>query len=227
MKPVQKLGSESAGWSGGPPNVAPEAQLVLLFGGTKQLAEARWMADLKRAFPNAHLFGCSTAGEIAGTRVYDDTVVATAVHFEHSTLRLAQVRMSDASSSEDAGKRLARAFEHTGLRHVFVLSDGQSVNGSELVRGLLEHMPEGVQVTGGLAGDGARFEKTYILAGETPIAGSIGAIGLYGERLQIGYGSLGGWGPVGPLRILPRSGGHLLVQVGRQTSIRLYKSYLC
>ena len=226
MKTVQKLWSETSGWTDGPPQTMADAQLVLLFGGTKQLSEARWMAELRTAFPNAHLFGCSTAGEIAGTRVHDDTLVATAVHFEHSTLRLAQVRMSEAKSSEDAGERLAKAFDPKGLRHVFVLSDGQSVNGSELVRGLLKHVPEGVQVTGGLAGDGPRFEKTYILAGETPIAGSIGAIGLYGDRLQIGYGSLGGWDPFGPQRVVTRAEGNVLYELDGKPALDLYKAYL-
>jgi len=33
-----------------------------------------------------------------------------------------------------------------------VLSDGLAVNGSDLVRGLMQHLPDWVTVTGGLAG---------------------------------------------------------------------------
>jgi hypothetical protein len=50
-----------------------------------------------------------------------------------------------------------------GLRHVFVLSDGLHVNGTDLVRGLNGELPADVVVTGGLAGDGARFERTWVL----------------------------------------------------------------
>src|SRR5437773_4040371 len=101
MKLVQRRWSETTGWNEGGP--LSDAHLVLLFGGTKQIVEAKWMGELKAAFPKAHLFGCTTAGEIAGTRVYDDTVVATAVCFEHTQIELAQVRMADCTDSAEAG----------------------------------------------------------------------------------------------------------------------------
>jgi hypothetical protein len=100
------------------------------------------------------------------------------------------------------------------------------VNGSDLVRGMLGSLPQGVQITGGLAGDGARFETTYIIAGETPIAGSIGAIGFYGDNIQVGYGSLGGWDPFGPQRIITRSTGNVLHELDGKPALDLYKSYL-
>ncbi|MBI1949723.1 MAG: FIST C-terminal domain-containing protein [Deltaproteobacteria bacterium] len=226
MKIAQRTWSETSGWQGGPPSGAEGAQLVLLFGGTKQIAEARWLAELRNACPSAHLFGCSTAGEIAGTTVTDDHVVASAVTFERTPIKLAQVRLSEGKDSLDAGARLAAMLPGEGLRHVFVISDGSKVNGSELVRGLLAALPKGVQVTGGLAGDGARFERTLILAGETPLEGSIGAVGLYGDAIKVGYGSLGGWDPFGPERAVTRSEGNVLYQLDGKPALELYKSYL-
>lgn len=214
------------GWEGGTPPHDDGAQLVLVFGGTQQIVEAAWLPDVRAAYPKAYLFGCTTAGEIAGTRVYDDSLVATAVRLEHSRVQLAQVRTADSADSVDAGARLAQALPHEGLRHVFVISDGLGVNGSDLVRGMLAHLPAGVQVTGGLAGDGARFSTTYILAGETPIAGSIGAIGCYGDRLRVGYGSLGGWDAFGPERRVTRATGNVLYELDGKPALELYKSYL-
>jgi hypothetical protein len=225
MKLVQRRWSDAAGWSD-QGNPLGEAQLVLVFGGTKQIVEAKWMADLRTAYPKAHLFGCTTAGEIAGTRVYDDSLIATAVHFEHTQIKLAQVRTADSADSAEAGAKLAKALPHDNLRHVFVISDGLKVNGSDLVRGLLSSLPAGVQITGGLAGDGANFATTYIIAGETPIAGSIGAIGFYGDRIQVGFGSLGGWDPFGPQRIVTKSVGNVLHELDGKPALDLYKSYL-
>lgn len=226
MKITQTLWTDGDGWQGGVPAASTETQLVLLFGGTKQISEARWMQDLRGAYPNAHLFGCTTAGEIASTRVHDDSLVATAVTFEHTTLKLAQVRMSDVQDSVEAGEQLAQSLDPEGLVHIFVISDGQKVNGSDLVRGLLKHTPPGVRVTGGLAGDGARFERTLILAGETPIEGSVGVIGFYGDKLKVGYGSLGGWDTFGPERVVTRSEGNVLYELDGKPALELYKSYL-
>lgn len=203
------------------------AQLVLLFGGREVLAGRAWVPDVARAYPGALVFGCSTAGEICGTRVTDDTVCATAVRFEATTLQLRHTQVSHGDdASERAGAAIAQALPHAGLRHVLVLSDGQRVNGSELVRGMLRHVPPGVRITGGLAGDGARFEQTLVIADGEPREGVVAALGLYGEALRIGFGSLGGWDPFGPRRMITRSHANVLHELDGRPALELYKTYL-
>jgi hypothetical protein len=113
-----------------------------------------------------------------------------------------------------------------GLAHVFALSDGLRVNGSELVKGLTAFLPEGIQVTGGLAGDADRFQKTLVLDGHEPREGTVTAIGFYGDRLKAGCASLGGWDPFGPERLITRSQGNVLYELGGQSALDLYEKYL-
>lgn len=225
MKVEQRTWDQQGQWNGSA-DLGDRAQLVLLFGGTDVLAATAWLAELRQTYPKARLFGCSTAGEIAGTRVHDDTLVCTAVAFEHTPIAMAQVHLKDAEGSEDAGQKLAKALKPDGLRHVFTLSDGQHVNGSELVRGILAHLPAGVQVTGGLAGDGARFEKTLVFADDQPSEQTVAAIGFYGDKLKVGYGSLGGWDTFGPMRQITRSVGNVLYELDGKPALELYKTYL-
>lgn len=225
MKLEQKIWTDKEGWK--PTGFAcPDAQLVLVFGASLHIARAPWLAPLRSAYPHALFFGASTAGEIAGTRVYDDTLVTTAITFEHTRLRMASVRMSEFKSSTEAGERLAGALPSEGLVHVLVMSDGTTVNGSELVRGMLRALPKGVQVTGGLAGDGARFERTLVVAGDELASGLVAAIGFYGDRLNVGYGSLGGWDPFGPERKITHSEGNVLFELDGEPVLDLYKAYL-
>lgn len=225
MKLEQKIWTEKDGWT--PAEFAPsDAQLVLVFGASQHIALGVCLAPLRRIYPNALFFGASTAGEIAGTRVYDDALVTTAITFEHTTLRMTNIRMSDVKSSAEAGERLAGILPSEGLVHVLVMSDGTTVNGSELVRGMLRTLPKGVQVTGGLAGDGARFERTLVVAGDEPASGMVAAIGFYGDRLNVGYGSLGGWDPFGPERKITHSEGNVLFELDGEPALDLYKSYL-
>ena len=65
------------------------------------------------------------------------------------------------------------------LKFIFVLSDGGKVNGSELVKGMNSVNKEGVLITGGLAGDGTKFESTVVGLNENPESGNIVAIGFY------------------------------------------------
>jgi hypothetical protein len=112
------------------------------------------------------------------------------------------------------------------LRGVIVISDGLGVNGSELLRGLSAILPPSVVVTGGLAGDGARFTRTWILHEGAPVSGRVSAVGLYGERIEIGHGSKGGWDIFGPERVVTRATGNVLYELDGRPALDLYKEYL-
>jgi hypothetical protein len=237
MKAEQSMWTRGTGWlaAGGAP-LAQCAQLVLVFGGTAILRDTCVVKQIREIYPAAHILGCSTAGEIYGTEVSDESLVVTAVHFEHTQVRAAQVSLVANPDSNLAGESLGRALPHVvgttadgteqKLVHVLVLSDGLNVNGSDLVRGLLQHLPDGVAVTGGLAGDGARFGETLVFRGDIPEKGAISAVGLYGSRLKVGFGSLGGWDPFGPERLVTRSKANVLFELDGRPALALYKQYL-
>jgi len=137
-----------------------------------------------------------------------------------------RVKMADVKDSREAGARLAGSLEKDGLVHVFVLSDGLVVNGSELARGLSENLPAEVAITGGLSGDGANFKETYVFYDSQPESKVIAALGFYGKNIKVGYGSLGGWDPFGPYRLVTRSKGNVLFELDGKSALELYKKYL-
>ncbi len=199
--------------------------LVCVFGPSEQATVAAALADVRAAFPRSTIAGCSTAGEIAGDSVYDDTLVVTVARFDRAWVRLATAPVSGAEQSFEAGSALGRELLGDELRSVTVLSDGLQVNGSELVRGLLAELPAEVTVSGGLAGDGARFERTWVLVDGAPVSGVVTAIGLYGP-VVVTTGSRGGWDPFGPERRVTRSVGNVLYELDGRPALELYKEYL-
>ena len=204
----------------------PGAQLVLAFGGGAALADPTRGDELRAAFPSARIVGCSTAGEIAGTEVSDDSIVATAVAFEHTQIRTALEPLDDASQSQAVGERLGRALVGDGLRHIFVIAEGVQINGSELLAGMRAVLPSDVTVTGGLAGDAARFERTCVCFEGRGYDRHVAAVGFYGDRFVVGHGSMGGWDPFGPERRITRSVGNVLYELDGESALGLYKSYL-
>jgi hypothetical protein len=227
MRIEQKKWTEAKGWTAEPPGaLGDSAQLVLVFGARPLLGEQSLVAQIRAAYPRAHILGCSTAGEICGTQVSDHSLVTTAVSFEHTWLKGSQTEVNLAENSFQAGECLAQSLDPEGLVHVLVLSDGLVVNGSDLVRGLTKCLPEWVTVTGGLAGDSERFEETLVFWDSAPARNTIAALGLYGSRLRVGYGSLGGWDPFGPERLITRSKGNVLYEFDGRSALELYKKYL-
>jgi hypothetical protein len=227
MRTEQNRWTESRGWEPAPPGkLGGSAQLVFLFGSRDILKSGGHNDLVGKAFPQAHLLGCSTAGEIYGTHVSDDSLVTTAVQFDHTQVRGARIRIGEVKDSYQAGERLAQALDKKGLVHIFVLSDGLKINGSDLVRGLAENLPVEVSITGGLSGDGANFLETLVLWDGPAEREVVAIIGFYGDRLNVGYGSLGGWDSFGPERLITRSEGNVLYELDGKSALDLYKNYL-
>jgi hypothetical protein len=212
------------------------AQLALIFGAPSLLKKHDLLEQIRETYPQAQILGCSTAGEIFGTGVSDDSIVSTAISFEHTQIKIARVQLNQVENSYLAGELLAKALPRTlpssggneegKLVHVFVFSDGLKINGSDLVKGLTSHMPNGIAVTGGLAADGDRFEETLVLGDSEPRKEIIAALGFYGSRLKVGYGSLGGWDSFGPERLITNSNGNVLFELDGHSALELYKKYL-
>lgn len=224
MKLEQILWREGAGWLPAQRKLAESAQLVMLFGAPELIARKTTFGEIKEIYPQAYVFGCSTSGNIFGSQILDDTLVATAVQFDHT--RVAGAYIARAESSFTAGRDLAQALPHEDLNHVLVLSDGLHVNGNEFMRGLLDGLPGHVAVTGGLAGDGHGFQKTYVIADDVTDCHMVAALGLYGQQLKVAYSTQGGWDAFGPERLVTRSKGNVLYEMDGRSALELYKLYL-
>lgn len=203
-----------------------KAQLVLGYGSRNILENSDFFEVIKTKFPNAEIALSSSSGEIFCNEVFDETVTVTAIEFSSSYIKTQQIDINDFQNSYEAGKTLIDKLCHENLKWVFVLSDGSKVNGSQLVKGLNEGRPEGVLISGGLAGDGDRFEKTVVGLNETPVCNKIVAIGFYGEKLELAHASFGGWESFGLERTVTKSQNNILVEIDNKNALDLYKSYL-
>lgn len=208
------------------PELDSDGTLVLVFGSAKEIEGNLPLEALFAAYPRAHILGCSTAGEILGTTISDDSLAVAVCHFGQTSLRSTCVPIQTAADSFSVGVGIAKELAATDLRGLLVLSDGTNVNGSELVRGLNSVLPANVVTTGGLAGDGDRFQKTWVIDHRKVMSGRISAVGFYGDHVVIGHGSKGGWDVFGPERLVTRSLGNVLFEIDGQPALDLFKRYL-
>jgi hypothetical protein len=216
-----------AGWSSElPRELNSTGTVVFAFGASALIDDTSPLAELRSAFPDSHLIGCSTAGEVLGPVVSDHSIAAAAIRFSHTRVASANAPVRTSGDSRLAGRHIAEQLLADGLRAVFVLSDGLNVNGSELVRGMNEVLPPQTIVTGGLAGDGSAFRRTWVLQNGEPRTHMISAIGLFGDNVEVGHASRGGWDTFGPERTVTLSDGNVLKELDGQPALELYKKYL-
>jgi len=187
------------------------------------------LAELAAALPGTEVLGCSTAGQIMGNRVDPAPLVVAVATFESARVISAFAHVDDEDSTP-AGQALGD--EITGAAHgqhiagVMVFSGGLQVNGSALVAGLGTSLPEGTPVSGGLAGDGPRFQRSWVhLNGESGENCAV-AFAVIGEEVTFRHGSQGGWDGFGPRRTITHSHANVLYELDGQPALSLYKEYL-
>lgn len=208
------------------PALDSEQTLVMVFASPDYLDQPDALWELFNAYPQAKIVGCSSAGEIMGPLVNDTSLSVAVLQFERTKLEVVSADIDSPDLSFAVGADLARKLPIRQLSAVFVLSDGLYVNGSELVKGLNSALPSGVIVTGGMAGDGDRFEKTWVVHERRPQSGVVTAVGFYGRRLRVTHGSRGGWDGFGPERRVTRAEGNVLYELDGKPALDLYKEYL-
>jgi hypothetical protein len=227
MKTEQRIYSETGGWEiKSDSNLGNLAQLVFLFGNKDLLKKQQLIDSLKAAYSSAQIVGCSTSGEIYQEEVFNHHIVCTAVWFEKSSIEISKEIIHSMGSSFSVGEKLAAKLDKENLVHIMVLSEGLNINGSELTKGLNNYFNDRISVTGGLAGDQDQFSETLIVHNQAGEKNRVVAIGFYGEHLQVGYGSMGGWDSFGVDREVTKSQGNILYELDGQPALELYKRYL-
>lgn len=208
------------------PELDSERTLLLVFAAPEYRDQQKPFEMLRDCYPSSHILGCSSAGEILDCSVADGSVVVAALKFERTDLKAASAQVGTNQDSYQAGVQLAEQLISDDLKGVFLLSPGTDVNGSELVKGLHSLLPSSIPVTGGLAGDGGRFEQTWTILNGDLNDDEVTAIGFYGDHIQIRFGTGGGWDIFGPERRVTHSTGNVLYALDDKPALALYKRYL-
>jgi len=207
-------------------NLGAIAQLVLLFGNRNLLKEQKHFDSVRTLYPNAEIVGCSTSGEIFRDELFNNSIICTAIYFENTIIKVVSEQINSMHESFTAGKKLVQKLEQEALKHVLIFSEGLTINGSELINGINTGLNNSISVTGGLAGDQADFNETLIIYNQPGVKNIVLAIGFYGEHIQVGYGSLGGWDAFGVDRLVTKSKANVLYELDGLPALELYKKYL-
>jgi hypothetical protein len=227
MKTVQLRKHKSSDWEYLSEAIALRNPLVLVFGNRYLLEDDSIYKQLQDKFPDGHLVFGSTSGDITADFVDEEGITVTAIEFEksHFEIKTSNVLHRDLDSFR-TGKDLVNQFSKEGLKHIFVISEGSFINGSQLTKGMNAATDQNLLITGGLCGDAARFEKTVASYNENPKPGEIVAIGFYGETFEASFAIHGGWTPFGPERIVTKSESNVLFELDNKPVLDLYKKYL-
>ncbi len=203
-----------------------KADLVLAFGERTFLEKATPFQKLKSLYPNAQIVICSTSGQISNTNLVEKNLVATAIAFEKTVIKVSEIDILLNSDIQVLGNKIKEDLITDDLKSILIISEGSFINGTELINELILQTKELIPIFGGLAGDEYNFEKTIVGLNSDASPGKIVAIGFYGDAIHFGFGSEGGWSDFGPEREVTLSEKNILFKIGDRFALDLYKEYL-
>lgn len=219
--------SKSEGWSVKElPDLDSEKTLIILFAAPEFLTDQTPINELTKKYPKSKIIGCSSAGEIYNSYINDDSISVAIVKFEKTPFKCIKTIIPDYKQSFNAGQDIFDELNKDDLSGILILSNGVNINGTELVNGLNKNNKKKIPITGGLAGDGDRFGKTWaVYNGEITLNTAV-AVGFYGNNIKIGHASKGGWDVFGPERRITKSQGSVVYEIDGNPALKLYKEYL-
>ncbi|TKD66558.1 FIST signal transduction protein [Flavobacterium sp. ASW18X] len=200
--------------------------LVLIFGDRFLLESHTVLDEVRALYPDGDLIFGTTSGEILGPHVFEESITLTAIELEKTTYKIVRANVKEYAAVETLGNALAQQLPKKNLKHIFIVSEGSFVNGSGLINGFNQIQDSTTPITGGLCGDGARFERTLASYNENPKEGEVIAVGFYGDTLEVSYANFGGWHSFGPQRSITKSEGNILFEIDGKPALDLYKMYL-
>ncbi len=213
--------TSDAGWET-PPAFARAANLVLVFADTSYFRQPECYQELRGMFPEASIVGCSSSGSVFDTTITDGDIVVTAVTFAKGRIRLVSAIAAPGEDLQALAAGMMSELNAADLRHAFVLSDGLSINGSDLASGLNS---VGIPATGGLAGDGTRFTSTWVMADAPAAQNLVAIIGFFGE-ITARSGCVAGWREFGAERLVTSSRGNVVYEIDNKPALAIYIKYL-
>lgn len=202
------------------------SQLLLVFGSKEFICSKDAFKNIKMKYPCAYIIGCTTAGEIFNDMVNDNILTITAIYFEHTEIKFFSSELLDFNKCYEKGVEIAKKIPIENLSHVFLIGEGININGSKLVEGFKDVLPEEVKITGGLAGDYEGYKKTFVIANDYGKENLISCIAFYGDRVKVGYGSAGGFDTFGIERTVTKAKDNILYELDGKPVLDLYKEYL-
>src|SRR5687768_11145711 len=96
---VRTVSFDGKEWSEALPELDSEQTLVVVFGAPEFVDSQQALQTISKAYPRSHIVGCSSAGEIYGTKVMDGSLAVAVAKFDHTNLAKSYASVETAADS--------------------------------------------------------------------------------------------------------------------------------
>ncbi len=184
---------------------------------------SRLLDEIKDLLPHINIIGTTTHGEIMGSEIYERSTILSFSIFEETNIKVFAVNSMESSYAEALS--LIDKIEDINKAKVGIMfADGLGVNGEEFLKAFDEKAPSLI-ISGGLAGDNAKFVKAYAFTRDNIDASAVIAV-LYNPNLIVNTEISLGWKAVGKTFTVTKAIGNRVYIIDDMSAQDLYGKYL-
>ncbi|MCX6803326.1 MAG: FIST C-terminal domain-containing protein [Candidatus Diapherotrites archaeon] len=196
--------------------------LIVVFA-TVNYSQEEVLKGVKSLAKDALVVGCSGLRCISNNHGFDKGVAVMAVSSDDIILKSA-IGINAQKDSREAGYSLAKSLVNEATAVLMIFMDGVGVNGSAVVRGILDGSRKNLPIIGGMASDASTFTKTYEYHQGEVLSDAVVGVAMSG-KVSFGIGVQHGWQSIGLPVTVTKSEGATIQEINGQPAIKFFEEY--
>ncbi len=198
--------------------------LIQCFDGTLDVEKtSEVLINLKKILPNAYIIGSSTDGEIIDGDTKNNSLILNFSLFD-STNIVTYIKKIEKDSFA-LGVEIGTLSSLHNAKAVILFADGLNCNGDELIKGISSTHSDAL-FAGGMSGDNALFNQTYVILDDTIYFNSAVIAFLSGNTLRANSNYSFNWIPIGPIFTVTHAVDNRIYTIDDIPIVQVYREYL-
>ncbi|MDO1501202.1 FIST N-terminal domain-containing protein [Winogradskyella maritima] len=168
------------------------------------------------------IYGCTTAGEILDSEVFEHSSVIMLLDMKKSHYHIHKVASSETfTSASDMVKMAKEKFKNPAI---VITSSGLTVDAEQIIKGV-QSVDENVSLYGGLAGDDLKMESSFVFSNgfET----NMGLLGLIIDEDSVNVKGMAtsGWDTIGVEKTITKSEGNVVYTIDGESAVDVFVKF--
>jgi len=182
------------------------------------------LEEVQQLLPDIQIIGTTTAGEILDTAILEESIILSFTIFTKTEIK---IYSSNKTNTHEIIDDLLQQFDNTKKAKVAIaFADGLSING-EMLLNELQNYDKNLIIAGGLAGDNANFEHTFVFSSnEKGLDSKVVIAFLYNDELNVYQNAKFGWKPLGKEMLITKAINNIVYEIDGFKAIDVYEKYL-
>jgi len=181
--------------------------------------------SIKEIIPHIKIIGATTSGEIIDNSVMEYSTVLSFSIFKETKIETFYTHKSEDGSYKTAEDLISQFDRDKNAQVAISFIDGIDMNGEEYLSGFTTYDKDLI-VSGGMAGDNAKFTRTFICTeGKVLSSGAVVAL-LYNPNLIVTQHASFGWVKIGKKLTITKSKDNIVYEIDGIRAIDIFSKYL-